>query len=58
MESLAVRETVLPTGMGLVEMPVSGRLATAISVVFAAGSRHEREREVGAAHLIEHLAGD
>jgi Insulinase (Peptidase family M16) len=56
MESLAVRETVLPTGMGLVEMPVSGRLATAISVVFAAGSRHEREREVGAAHLLEHLA--
>jgi predicted Zn-dependent peptidase len=56
MESLAVRETVLPNGMGLVEMPVPGRLATAISVVFAAGSRHERDREVGAAHLLEHLA--
>jgi len=51
-----VRETVLPNGMGLVEMPVAGRLATAISVVFAAGSRHERAGEVGAAHLLEHLA--
>jgi predicted Zn-dependent peptidase len=40
----------------LVELPVSGRLAAAISVVFAAGSRYEREREVGAAHLLEHLA--
>ncbi len=56
MESLAARETVLPSGMGLVEMPVSGRLATAISLVFVAGSRYEREREVGAAHLLEHLA--
>ncbi len=51
-----MHETVLPNGMGLVEMPVAGRLATAISVVFAAGSRYEREHEVGAAHLLEHLA--
>jgi predicted Zn-dependent peptidase len=56
MQSLPVSETVLPNGMGLVELPVAGRLATAISVVFAAGSQHERDGEVGAAHMLEHLA--
>ena len=56
MDSLLVSESVLPNGMMLVEMPVSGRLATAIAVVFAAGSRHERVSEVGVAHLLEHLA--
>jgi predicted Zn-dependent peptidase len=37
-------------------MPVAGRLATAIAVLFPAGARHERADEVGAAHLLEHLA--
>lgn len=49
-------ETVLPSGLRLVEMPVSGRLATAIAILFPAGARHERPTEVGAAHLLEHLA--
>lgn len=49
-------EAVAANGMRLVELPVSGRLATAISVVFPAGARHEGEGEVGAAHLLEHLA--
>jgi predicted Zn-dependent peptidase len=54
--SLALSETVLPSGIRLVEMPVDGRLASAISVLFPAGARHERETEVGAGHLLEHLA--
>jgi predicted Zn-dependent peptidase len=54
--SVALSETVLPTGMRLVEMPLGGRLATAISVLFPAGARHERATEVGAGHLLEHLA--
>ena len=56
MESLTVSEAVAANGMRLVELPVSGRLATAISVVFPAGARHEGAGEVGAAHLLEHLA--
>jgi predicted Zn-dependent peptidase len=55
-KSLTLSEAVSANGMRLVEMPVSGRLATAIAVVFPAGARHEREGEVGAAHLLEHLA--
>ncbi len=55
-ESTDVSETVLRNGMPLVEMPVGGRLATAIAIVFPAGARHEHPDEVGAAHLLEHLA--
>jgi predicted Zn-dependent peptidase len=48
--------TLAGNGMRVVEMPVAGRLATSISIAFAAGSRHERPGEVGAAHLLEHMA--
>jgi len=47
---------VLANGMPLVEMPVAGRLATAIAVVLPAGARHESSDEAGVAHLLEHLA--
>jgi predicted Zn-dependent peptidase len=53
--STSVSEDVLGNGLPLVEMPVSGRLAAAVAVLFPAGARHEREDEVGAAHLLEHL---
>lgn len=49
-------ETVLSNGMPLVQMPVAGRLATAIAIALPAGARHEQPGEVGAAHLLEHLA--
>jgi processing peptidase subunit beta len=48
--------TLADNGMRVVEMPVAGRLATSISIAFAAGSRHERAGEIGVAHLLEHMA--
>ncbi|MGO9957570.1 MAG: M16 family metallopeptidase [Solirubrobacteraceae bacterium] len=51
-----ISRTVLQNGMPLVEMPVAGRAATAVAVVFPAGARHETLDEVGVAHLLEHLA--
>jgi predicted Zn-dependent peptidase len=45
----------LENGMRVVELPVASRLATAIAVSFPAGSRHEGQDEVGAAHALEHL---
>jgi len=56
MESAEASEKVLRNAMPLVELPVDGRLATAIAIVLPAGARHERPDEVGAAHLLEHLA--
>jgi predicted Zn-dependent peptidase len=55
-QSLTVSEAVMANGMRLVELPVSGRLAAALAVVFPAGARQEGAGEVGAAHLLEHLA--
>lgn len=52
----ATLRTLAGNGMRVVEMPVAGRLATSISIAFAAGSRHERADEIGAAHLLEHMA--
>jgi predicted Zn-dependent peptidase len=49
-------ETSLANGMPLVEMPMPGRLATTIAIAFPAGARHEAAHEVGAAHLLEHMA--
>jgi predicted Zn-dependent peptidase len=48
-------ETILANGMPLVEMPMAGRLATTIAIAFPAGARHEAAREVGVAHLLEHM---
>ena len=55
-DETATLRTLAGNGMRVVEMPVAGRLATSISIAFAAGSRHERAGEVGAAHLLEHMA--
>jgi predicted Zn-dependent peptidase len=48
--------TLAGNGMRVVELPVAGRLATSLSIAFAAGSRREGPREVGVAHLLEHMA--
>ncbi len=48
--------TVAANGLRVIELPVAGRLATSISIALPAGSRHERADEIGAAHLLEHLA--
>lgn len=48
-------ETLLADVMPLVELPVPGRLSTAIAIVLPAGSRHENPDEIGVAHLLEHL---
>ncbi len=48
--------TVGANGLRVIELPVPGRLATSISIALPAGSRHERAEEIGAAHLLEHLA--
>ena len=55
-QSSAITHTVLANGMRVIEMPMQGRLAAAVSIVFAAGSRHEHADEIGVAHLLEHLA--
>ena len=46
---------VLDNGLRVIELPVAGRLATAVSIAFAAGARHERVNEVGVAHFLEHM---
>jgi predicted Zn-dependent peptidase len=48
-------ETIIANGMPVVEMPLSGRLATTIAIAFPAGARHEGTHEVGVAHLLEHM---
>jgi predicted Zn-dependent peptidase len=39
----------------VIEMPVPGRLATAIVIAFPGGARFEGPGEVGVAHLLEHM---
>lgn len=46
---------VLDNGLRVIELPVPGRLATAVSIAFGAGARHERVDEVGVAHFLEHM---
>jgi predicted Zn-dependent peptidase len=48
-------QTIIANGMPVVEMPMSGRLATTIAIAFPAGARHEGIHEVGVAHLLEHM---
>jgi predicted Zn-dependent peptidase len=52
----SVSSTVVGNGLPLIQMPVPGRLGTAVAIAFPAGSRHEKLDEVGVAHLLEHLA--
>ena len=42
-------------GLRVVELPMSGRLATAIAIAFPGGARYEGPEEVGVAHFLEHL---
>ncbi len=51
--SLAV---ILANGLRVIEMPMPGRLATAIEIAFAGGARYEQQQEIGAAHFLEHMA--
>jgi predicted Zn-dependent peptidase len=48
-------QRILANGMPVVEMPMSGRLATTIAIAFPAGARHEGAHEIGVAHLLEHM---
>jgi predicted Zn-dependent peptidase len=54
-QASGISQRILTNGMPLVQMPMSGRLATTIAIAFPAGSRHEQAHEVGVAHLLEHL---
>jgi predicted Zn-dependent peptidase len=47
---------ILANGLKVVEMPMPGRLATAIEIAFPGGARYEQPQEIGAAHFLEHMA--
>jgi predicted Zn-dependent peptidase len=48
--------TVLANGLQVIEIPMTGRLATAIEIAFPGGARYEQPQEIGAAHFLEHMA--
>jgi predicted Zn-dependent peptidase len=50
-----ISSTILANGLPVIEMPMPGRLATAIEIAFPGGARYEQAGEVGAAHLLEHM---
>lgn len=52
----SVSQRILANGLPVVEMPIAGRGATTIVLALPAGARHEREEEVGVAHVLEHMA--
>ena len=56
MESGGGASTILANGLRVIEMPMPGRLATAVALAFPGGARHEEPQEVGIAHLLEHMA--
>src|SRR2546428_12889906 len=47
---------VIANGLKVIEMPMPGRLATAIEIAFPGGARYEQPQEIGAAHFLEHMA--
>jgi predicted Zn-dependent peptidase len=47
--------TALANGLPVIEMPMAGRLATAIAIALPGGARHEGPQEVGVAHFLEHM---
>lgn len=53
---MGYREKRLSNGLFLVEEDVPGARTFSLGLAFAAGSRHEKTNEHGAAHLLEHLA--
>jgi predicted Zn-dependent peptidase len=50
-----ISSMVLGNGLPLIEIPMPGRLATAIEIAFPGGARYEQPEEVGAAHFLEHM---
>lgn len=46
----------LGNGLEVIEMPMAGRLATAIEIALPGGARYEQPTEIGAAHFLEHMA--
>lgn len=51
----AVSSMILANGLRVIEIPMPGRLATAIEIAFPGGARYEQPEEIGAAHLLEHM---
>jgi predicted Zn-dependent peptidase len=45
----------LANGLPVIEMPMPGRLATAIEIAFPGGAGFEEPDEIGAAHFLEHM---
>ena len=52
---ISVSETVLESGLPLVELRMDGTRAATVFVAFSAGSRSESPEENGIAHFLEHL---
>src|SRR6266542_297541 len=50
-----ISSMVLANGLPVIEIPMPGRLATAIEIAFPGGARYERTQEVGVAHFLEHM---
>jgi predicted Zn-dependent peptidase len=50
-----ISSVVLANGLPVIEIPMPGRLATAIEIAFPGGARYERPQEVGIAHFLEHM---
>jgi predicted Zn-dependent peptidase len=47
---------ILANGLTVIEIPMPGRLATAIEIALPGGARYEGPQEIGAAHFLEHMA--
>jgi predicted Zn-dependent peptidase len=50
-----ISRIVLANGLPVIEIPMPGRLATAIEIAFPGGARYEGPDEIGAAHFLEHM---
>lgn len=50
-----IEKTTLPNGVRIVTEHLSGVHSVAVGIWIGTGSRHEREREHGLAHFIEHM---
>jgi predicted Zn-dependent peptidase len=50
-----ISRIVLANGLPVIEIPMPGRLATAIEIAFPGGARYEEPEEIGAAHFLEHM---
>lgn len=48
-------KTVLPNGLRLVTIPMSGVASATVQIMVGAGTRHEEKRVNGLAHFLEHM---